>query len=90
MTRLKTLPQKKGEIHFYRRDVIPLCTTALTIMRISRMALDEEGHLGVYDICHRLLHDFFTKMMKHFQISGQNGIRDFSIFYKDVCRDMVV
>ena len=31
---------------------------------------------------------FFTKMMRHFRISGQSGMRISAVFYKDVCRDM--
>ena len=85
VTKLRKRCLKKG-IHFYPAMMYAIMYS-INHHENFRMALDEEGHLGVYDICHPS-YTIFHKDDETFSDIWTEWNEDFSIFYKDVCRDM--
>ena len=79
VTKLRKRCLKKG-IHFYPAMMYAIMYS-INHHENFRMALDEEGYLGVYDICHPS-YTIFHKDDETFQISGQNGMRISAYFTK--------
>ena len=81
VTKLRKRCLKKG-IHFYPAMMYAIMYS-INHHENFRMALDEEGHLGVYDICHPS-YTIFHKDDETFSDIWTEWNEDFSIFYKDV------
>ena len=85
VTKLKKRCRKK-EIHFYPAMMYAIMYS-INHHENFRMAVDEEGHLGVCDVCHPS-YTIFHKDDATFSDIWTEWNEDFHIFYKDVCKDM--
>lgn len=85
VTKLRKRCRKKG-IHFYPAMMYAIMYE-INHHENFRMAVDEDGKLGVYDVCHPS-YTIFHKDDETFSDIWTEWNEDFAVFYKDVCRDM--
>ena len=85
VTKLRKRCRKK-RIHFYPAMMYAIMYE-INHHENFRMAVDEDGKLGVYDVCHPS-YTIFHKDDETFSDIWTEWNEDFAVFYKDVCRDM--